>query len=195
MSDLGDIAICMPGFTALLNTCFNLYHANHPDAPLSIHVTSAVSTSGDAYLIQNGVLVDRVGIASNGDIFFYDIDQGTYFITTAIGTGEDWTVVIGVPTTTGSFTTAAIGASQTVAASTVAGLAVNQYIQVNDGTHIINGQITGISSLNLTVVTKSIQGTSGGTSGLTMASGANIFYSVSITQLHAANRATAVLFT
>jgi hypothetical protein len=167
------------------------FHKNNEDAPLSIHAVSSQS-SGVAFLIQGGAIIDKAGIASNGDVYFYDVDVGTYYITTSTGSGEDWVVVVSQLSTTASFTTAAIGSTQTVAVNSATGLAVNQYIQVTDGTHELNGQITAIASLNLTVNTTSL--INGTASGATMASGAAVFYAMTVTQLHAANRASAYAF-
>jgi len=188
VSDLGDVGKCL-AVANVVQFANNSFHKNNPDAPLNIHATSSAS-SGQAYLLQKSAIIDQVGIASNGEIYFYDVDDGTYTIATS-GTGEYWTVVVSVPTTTGSFTTAAIGSSQSVAASDVSGLTVNQYIQITDGTNILNGQITVISSLTLTVVTKSLIA---GGSGVTMASAAKILYGVSVSQNFASNRASAYAF-
>jgi hypothetical protein len=193
MSDLGDVGKCQANMFGSGTPRFmgNIFHKNNQDAPLVIHVSST-SSSGDAFLTQGAALIDRTGIASNGDIYFYDVDAGTYYITTSTGSGEDWIVVVDETTTTSNFTTAAIGSTQTVAVTSATGLAVNQYVQVTDGTHELNGKITAIASLNLTVSTTSL--INGTASGATMASGATVAYTVTVTQLHAANRASAYAF-
>jgi hypothetical protein len=193
MSDLGDVGRCLPldfnvGQIRFLD---NIWHKNNPDAPLVIHAVSS-QAGGDAFLTQGASVIDKVGIASNGDIFFYDVDVGTYYITTTTGSGEDWIVVVSETTTTASFTVAALAATQTVAVTSVTGLSVNQYIQVTDGTHTINGKITAIASLNLTVSSLSLIG--GTNVGDTMASAAVVAYGVTVQQLHASNRASAYAF-
>jgi len=76
-------------------------------------------------------------------------------------------------TTTGTFTMAAVGASQTVSVTSTSGISATAGsltgLQISDGTHTIQGHVTNIASLNLTVVTDSIIA---GTAGNTMASAA-----------------------
>lgn len=77
----------------------------------------------------------------------------------------------GNTTTTASFTIAAVSSSQTVAVTSTTGLTNGAYVFISDGTHTIQGQITGITALNLTVVTAVI---SAGAAGNTMATGATV---------------------
>lgn len=192
MSDLGDVGKCVATTQyAPIHFTGNIFHRNNQDAPLTIHISSS-QTSGVALMVQGTALVALSGISSSGDIYFYDLDIGVYYVTTSTGGGEDWAVTITEPTTTASFTVAALASTQSVSVSSATGLSVNQYIQITDSTHTINGQITAIAGTTLTVSTLSLIG--GTHSGDTMASGALVSYAVSVQQLHAANRASAYAF-
>lgn len=169
---------------------YNLFHKQIPSIGVTIHAVSA-ETSGIALLTQNNAIVDKVGIASNGDIFFYDVNYGPYQITTSQNSGEHWVVNVTNTTITGSFTIAAVGSSQSITPANFTSLFINQDIQVSDGTHTINGKITAVGA-SLTVTTTSLLGTTA--AGATMASGATLGSIVIVTQTASAFRASAYAF-
>lgn len=96
--------------TKTTNATRSIFHRLTPSVGNTIHAVSA-ETGGVAFLLQNVEVVDKVGIASNGDIFFYDFDSGVYQITTSQNSGEHWVVVISGSSVTVTQTASAIRAT------------------------------------------------------------------------------------
>lgn len=126
---------------------------------------SATTLAGnlDGAFITGTIAPSHLGSGSgSGSVFLNGLGQFT--IPAGGGGGVN-------TTTTGTFTIAAVLSSQTVPVTSTTGIVVGTQLQISDGTHIINGHVTNIASLNLTFVTDAIQL---GIAGNTMASGAAV---------------------
>lgn len=137
------------------------------DGSGNVSISGTYTGSADASLITSGTFpVARLGSGGGSGTSFLN-GLGQFAIPTG-GGGIN-------TTTTGTFTIAAVNSTQTVPVTDATGIVVGTQLQIGDGSHIINGHVTVVASLNLTVKTDSI---ALGTSGNTMASGAAVQGSV-----------------
>lgn len=133
----------------------------------NLDINGAYTGSADGSLITTGTIAPaRLGSGSGFANSFLN-GQGVFTIPTG-GGGIN-------TTTTASFTIVAATFTQTVSVADVTGIVVGTQLQISDGTHILNGHVTNIASLDLTVKTDSIVL---GSAGNTMASGAAVQGSV-----------------